>query len=959
MRALPVVLACWALAFAPGVCDAGLSVRFDSATGRLSCADPEYGTIFEGALIRVSGGRLDVRTSQRGLAFQQDVAKTPAGTQLTVKCRPAGRTLAIRFDTPGAERSLEVRASYDGPPVEVGLAEGHALMGPEPIIGLLKDQSAKDQRVLTTTLGPANVAHARALFDRERDLALTIDAEGDAAQFVHHLGTPADDYRIMSSAAPGKLLLRLALRPHYYRDELGITHYAPLTKRSFWKTAPVVAMAWYGTHVQTKENLFPLIDWVAAHLLPYAGRHVFQLDDAYNIHDDAGMRAISDHIRAKGLIPGIWFTPFAVVPPENYQTHRDWFLHGPNGEALRGFGGISYGFLGEGQNNVLDARNAEVSRDWFKAWWRKASETWGYDFFKIDGQPWVADVYRQAAGDEGVAAYRAALSRAREVIGPDRFINGCWGIPLDAIGRVNGSRTGGDTGNQPHAMDVVLRWNFLNNVAWWCDPDAAANLAHATAERVRLNTQARALTGQQFLTDDIWTDVPDPIAYVWQRGMPSTDVKPANLYPIEDWGKYEVLDLKVEKPWSRWDVVGIFNYGALPRTGELKLGALGLSPGSYQVYDYWAACYLGQKPSTATIPLALAPYEGKLLSFHHAGEKPIVLSTSRHITQGGPDLIDVRAQRSGDGWEIVGTSDLLVQREPYAVTIAAGNARATQARVDNGKVAWSSRAGVSVLTITPAVSGQAHWSARLARPQGPVLEAEALIEGAGTERSGVIRLANPGTRPIKWRAEASDGWLALSPSSGTLAAGSAAEVALSAKGADLPYDTWAKARVTLTTSPPAPGTPIRLPVEFYTGLPPNLALTATAFASSVWSPEYEARMANDGSSMTRWNSKQGENDDVWLALTWPEPVRFDRVVVDETPEWGLRIQQWVLEARDGGEWREVARGTTLGPARRIDLPVTSARELHLRMPKATVTPTINEMEVYLFGRGQGEGGTPR
>ena len=40
-------------------------------------------------------------------------------------------------------------------------------------------------------------------------------------------------------------------------------------------------------------------------------------------------------------------------------------------------------------------------------------------------------------------------------------------------------------------------------------------------ERVRLNTQARALTGQQLLTDDIWTKVPDAIAHVWQRAMPS------------------------------------------------------------------------------------------------------------------------------------------------------------------------------------------------------------------------------------------------------------------------------------------------------------------------------------------------------------------------------------------------------------------------------------------------------
>ncbi len=952
MRWPTLLLALSALALASVPSPAALSVQFDSRTGAFAVSDPEYGKLLVGAQIEISPASEHAIHVLAGSTVRQQRRTTAEGEELRVTGGDGPGAGWARFDMPTGRRAVEIRAGLQQGQGKVSLWSADPQMGAEPIVGLLKDQASRDRHILTTTLGPANFREARALYDPERDLAMVIGADGDAACFAHDVAdVPERSYHIESEVPSGGLLLRLSLRPHYYRDELGIKYFAPLTKRSFWKTAPCVAMTWYGTHTQTKENLFPLIDWVAKHLRPYAGHLVFQLDDNYAIHDDAGMRKIADYIRSKGLIPGLWFTPFAVVPPENCQTHRDWFLHAPNGEALKGFGGISYGFLDNGTNYVLDARNPEVSREWFEAWWRKLSDTWGYDFFKIDGQPWVADVYRQAAGEAGVAAYRAGLARAREIVGPDKFINGCWGIPLEAIGRVNGSRTGGDTGNQPHAMDVILHWNFLNNVAWWCDPDAAANLAHASIERVRLNTQARALTGQQFLTDDIWTDVPDSVAHVWQRAMPTADIRPANLYPIENWADYTVFDLKIDQFWYTRDVVGVFNYGTLPRTESLDLGALALEPGQYHLYDFWADRYLGLRPSDAKLSIPLKPYEGRLFGLSPAKALDAgVIATTRHILQGSLDeLPELGSSGDRNGDTIRGSSEHLVAGEPYTLLIADGNQRIAVAGTDNGRPSWSSEPGVSRLTIAPARSGEAHWWATLRRPEGPALEAEAIVEAEGG-RVGLLRLANPGTKPVSCRLESSAAWLTLERRAGIVGPGAATEIALTQGGAALPYDTHAKAEVVVTTEPAVPGTPLRLPIEFYTGLPPNLALQATASASSVWGPEYEARMANDGSPMTRWNSKQGEDNNAWLALTWPQPVRFDRVVIDETREWGLRIQQWVLEARDGGEWREIAHGTTVGPGRRIEVPLTTARELRLRIPKATVTPTINEMEVYRFAR---------
>jgi hypothetical protein len=926
----------------------GLSVSFDNDEGCFTISDAECGEVLKGG-IRVRPIDPPWQYGLDSARRSQERRTTDEGEELLLT---GSDGIWARFTILNGKRTVEIRAGDKTGRGTVRADHLFPQMGDEPIVGLLKDQASRDRHVLTTTLGPATFANARAIYDRERDLAFTIEAEGDAAWFVHEGQTDVAPYRIECEVPCGGLLLRLTLRPHYYRDELGIRYFAPIQKRSFWKTAPSVAMTWYGTHVQTKENLFPLIDWVAENLLPYAGQQVFQLDDNYAIHDDVGMREIASYIRQKGLIPGIWVTPFTVIPPGDLAAHPDWFLRSPNGDTLKGFGGISYGALGGGQNYMLDVRNADA-RAQYEVWWRKLSETWGFDFFKIDGQPWVADVYRQAAGAPGVEAYREALADARRIIGPDRFINGCWGIPLEAIGRINGSRTGGDTGNQAHAIDVILRWEFLNNVCWWCDSDAAANLATAPIERVRLNAQARALTGQQFLTDDIWTKVPEEVAHVWQRALPTADIRPANLYPIENWSDYTVFDLKIDPSDDPRDVVGLFNCTPEPKSVELDLGALGLESRtyhvrSYHVYDFWGDRYLGLKPSDAKLTFWLKPYEGKLLGICRPGlgGLPCVIAATRHVTQGG---LDVRDEWSGiheEGPGLAGRSELLVAGEPCTLLIAAGNMRIEAATTDNGKATWTSRPGINRLTIAPERSGEAQWSVDLVQPEGPRLEAEAWVELQG-ERIGVLRLANPGTEAVSCHFESTVQWLRFQRPGGILKPGEQVEVDLLPAGGALPWDRDLRDEIVITTEPKAPGTPLRLPVELRTGLPPNLALQATASASSVW-PGYEAALANDGSALTRWNSREGEKDGTWLALTWSEPVRFDRVVVDETREWGPRVQEWVLEAREGDEWRPLANGTTLGPVHRIDLPLTTARELRLRMPHATSTPTMNEMDVYRF-----------
>lgn len=914
-----------------------VSVVFDERTRRFAYHHAASGALLVDGVVAVTHAGGTHWSDGAGYRAKVEPGEGGDPAVLRVRLRGRGRPgLTLTFEAHGDQRSIVLRAvGTDGDGIR---ARARLRMGAEPVIGFTKEEQPQDGRVLTTTLGPAHVSGARSLFDRQRDVALTVSCDGKV-DLRHGPSAPPGAYRLVATQNGQELVLNCTVKPHYYRDTLGIEHYAPLDKSHYWTTAPCVAMTWYGIEgwkgspAQTKRWLYPQIDWVAEHLLPYGERLVFQLDDNYAKHDDQYMRDISDCIRRRGLIPGIWFTPFTVAPPEVHDEHPDWFVHDAEGKPIKTFGGKSYnGF-------TLDVTSPEVVERWYGMWWDKVSSTWNFDFFKIDGQPSVIGAYNKAVG-VGLDDYRHGLDIGRQRVGPGKFINGCWGIPLGAIGKVNGSRIGGDTGNHPHAINVMLRWNFLNNVVWWCDPDAAANLYRATVERARLNTQARSLTGQQFLTDDVWTRVSPEVAYVWQRGMPNLDIKPANLYPITDWQGYDLFDLKVRKPWGQWDVVGLLNYGAEPKTGVLDLARLRLEPGRYHVYDFWEGEYLGLHEATAALSMGLEPYEGKLFSVHADMGKPLVLSTSRHISQGGLDLERISVRREGKGYAVEGRSSHLVAGDDYVIAIAAGGYVARSAHCDAGPVATKQRGDLVELRIAPSESGEVRWRLRLtpaAQPQLSLGRTLLYLAPAdyGPPFAARVPVRNLGPGELAWTARTDVEWLSAGRQGDELVltveqqrvepgARHVGKVVVTAEGAEQP--------------------PQELIVHLRTPAPPNLARRATATASSAWSAAYEAARVNDGAANTRWNAARGDENGCWVMLAWPQAQTFDMVVVNEVLDWGPRIQQWALEARTNGDWEPLAKGSTMG-ARRIELPPTTATALRLTMPKATDTPTISEIRV--------------
>lgn len=923
-----------------------LTLRFDGGSGLLALAHSDHGLLLDKGEVLLLGDDRPISS-----ADSESVEPRREGGHPSMKLvLEDGRAIWLwidddRFFTSilGQARGVEVR--FD------------AHVGPEAVPGFLEDQKGDDCRVLITTLGPAEVPGAKSLFDPERDLALVAGAD----RLVEWRYENA--WRLHAEADAGEDAVRIMITEDYYRKKLGVEYFRPMEKRGLWRTAPVVAMTWYGIcgmkRPQDLDVLKPEIDWVAEHLLPYAGDLVFQLDDNYDHEDDQKMRALSDYIRGRGLVPGIWFTPYGVAPKEAYQEHPEWFLLDGDGKLIPSFGGVNWHWDGHGHGaGVINMEKEDAVENWFGMYWRKVSDEWNFDFFKIDGQPNVVNAYRRAANATGLESYRKGLTLAREIVGPDKFINGCWGMPIEGAGIMNGSRTGGDTGYWGHAVGVIISKNYLNNIVWWCDPDAAAIQFDKPLEVVRLNSQARALTGQQFLTDDMWTKVPPESCGVWQRSFPMLDIKPANLYPIgEEWPGYDLFDLRIAKTWGTYDVAGLFNYDERHASKRLDLSRLPLEAERVHVFEYWSSAYLGRFQADQEITFEFKPLEGRLFAVVPADpERPVLLSTNRHVSQGGLDLETVHWERHGDEWIVKGLSDHLVEGDPYELVFVSDRYGVYDAETEGGFVRVKQDSHLARVVITPEQRGSLKWRIRFKRIAGPAIgvapmacdllpDEPARIEITSLGGEGVEWIAIPSARRI--RLEAREGRLMPWPER--------TRVPLIVGSKDLEPDTEWSGHVDFYKNGLA-GPPVRLRVRLYVPPPENLALRAKASASSKWdeTDAYHARRINDGTPKTRWNSARGDESGCWLSLEWPGPVTFDRIVIDECTEWGLRIRAWRVEA--GSDALDtIARGETTGERHVIELPEpVTARTLKLILEEASDTPTIREVEVYLWKGGTEE-----
>jgi len=469
------------------------------------------------------------------------------------------------------------------------------------------------------------------------------------------------------------------VRTNYYRDVLGVKFYRPLDKSRF-ALPPSGWCTWYYYYNRVNAGeVHRNAKWIAANLKDYGAQYV-QIDDGWQgtgekgsarnweaINTDRfpnGMAAVAKDIKSLGLTPGLWIAPHGQNNDDVVKSHPGVFLLKSDGATASD--------TWEGRF-LVDPSHPD-SATYLRQMFQRMSD-WGYDYFKIDGQPIVVEEYEKKKefmkfpAEDAAQMYRRTVETIRSAIGPDRYLLGCWGIPLEGAGIMNGSRTGGDIvlgwGGFQVALRPTLQYYYLHNIVWYSDPDVLLVRSPLTIDQARVWATLQGLTGQALMSSDRLMDLGEERVELLRRVYPATDIRPLDLFPTERYKR--IWDLKVNHLGRKYDVVGVFNFDTEKADPVyLRWSDLGLPAGKpIHVFDFWNKEYLGMWENGMSVPTS--PTSCRVLTLLPASDRIQLVSTSRHITQGTVELSQLNESASGDTFK--GTSRL-IKDDPYQLSFA-------------------------------------------------------------------------------------------------------------------------------------------------------------------------------------------------------------------------------------------------------------------------------------------------
>ncbi|QNL50190.1 alpha-L-fucosidase [Olivibacter sp. SDN3] len=101
----------------------------------------------------------------------------------------------------------------------------------------------------------------------------------------------------------------------------------------------------------------------------------------------------------------------------------------------------------------------------------------------------------------------------------------------------------------------------------------------------------------------------------------------------------------------------------------------------------------------------------------------------------------------------------------------------------------------------------------------------------------------------------------------------------------------------------------------------------------------------DNNKETYWTPTDTDSE-TELLFTLDEAITFNVLSVQEFIKKGQRIEQFVLEYKEGDSWKEVARGTTVGYKRLLKFDTVRADNIRLRITSSRLNPMISHIGLY-------------
>ena len=639
--------------------------------------------------------------------------------------------------------------------------------------------------LVRTSHGLSRSLRNNAVYDRRWDWELELPADGTVR--ILPLNEAAES-RTFSLSCTGGNSIELVFRPHFYQKHKNIRFFEPWTYR-LPKECVAGWCSWWAYRQDFNEQQYrDLVRvWGEKHL-PDFGYRVLQIDDAYqqgaggigtpgtvkswlewNERFPGGKEGYVRLARSIGAEAGVW-TSLRFNDPEYVEAHPEFFIRSVDGKPYSG----PWVFYG------LDATIPEVADNLVRPIYRGFKQA-GFTYLKVDtvrhllyDNAQVNPGYAKSKGIAPADIVRRYFEAVREEVGPDVFVLACWGVLPEVVGLADGCRLGGDG----YGPSTLQQYNSWNGVVWYNDPDhcdvrpatspeetgnvsAVRPVASNEREAILRPTLASVAGAMLLLSDrsEIYRDEVNLRGA--KRTAPILPTVPGQLYDFDpttsdkiktvdaetitsgaDESPYDARQFgtvcqwwlnEIDRPFEHWTVLTRMNWtdGTLP-AARVKLADLGLdATRDYLVYEFWTKKYLGVRAGDFEAP-ASEPKVTHTFAIREKLDHPQLVSTSRHISQGGVDLGSVEWKDNvlqGRSVVIIDDRYELVVRMPrgYSLKSARFGDRRAETSLDGELVR---------VAFTPTATGETPWKitfsqtkwrrqrAHPPRPGGPPLESE-------------------------------------------------------------------------------------------------------------------------------------------------------------------------------------------------------------------------------------------
>lgn len=109
--------------------------------------------------------------------------------------------------------------------------------------------------------------------------------------------------------------------------------------------------------------------------------------------------------------------------------------------------------------------------------------------------------------------------------------------------------------------------------------------------------------------------------------------------------------------------------------------------------------------------------------------------------------------------------------------------------------------------------------------------------------------------------------------------------------------------------------------------------------------KFGAEKAVDGKKDTYWATDDNVKT-ASLTIYFKKPTSFNRFLVQEYITLGQRVKSFTIEAMVDGNWKELAKATTIGYKRILRFPTVKATQLRFTVTDSKACPLISNIEIY-------------